>query len=246
MTADYLDCLKALARTSTRGIDHLPEGDRLHRRDRVDDHRGPDRRKGSPTLGRRRLFRRDQGQADYGKLSHRDPEELQAGSPDRADGPEEPPRRLRPLEKLQAGRALVGEPLGRGPARLAYRVLRHEHEAPRRAPSTSTAAASTWSSRTTRTRSSSRSHSRGKPFATYWLHNGLLTKGGRKISKSDPDTIVLMGDLLKTPTTPTPCATLLLVEPLSPPDRLRAGAAGRDSPRGLAGVLQSVRPSSSG
>ena len=36
----------------------------------------------------------------------------------------------------------------------------------------------------------------GKPFATYWMHNGLLTKGGRKISKSDPDTIILMGDLL--------------------------------------------------
>ncbi len=36
----------------------------------------------------------------------------------------------------------------------------------------------------------------GKPFATFWLHNGLLTKGGRKISKSDPDTIVLMSDLL--------------------------------------------------
>lgn len=37
----------------------------------------------------------------------------------------------------------------------------------------------------------------GKPFATFWLHNGLLTKGGKKISKSDPETIVLMGDLLE-------------------------------------------------
>ncbi len=37
----------------------------------------------------------------------------------------------------------------------------------------------------------------GEPFATYWLHNGLLTKEGRKISKSDPGTIVLMSDLLK-------------------------------------------------
>jgi len=37
----------------------------------------------------------------------------------------------------------------------------------------------------------------GVPFGTYWMHNGLLTKGGRKISKSDPDTIVLMSDLLK-------------------------------------------------
>jgi cysteinyl-tRNA synthetase len=35
------------------------------------------------------------------------------------------------------------------------------------------------------------------PFASYWLHNGLLTKDGKKISKSDPGTIVLMSDLLK-------------------------------------------------
>jgi len=46
----------------------------------------------------------------------------------------------------------------------------------------------------------------GEPFATYWLHNGLLTKEGRKISKSDPGTIVLMSDLLKA----------------HPPDTLRA------------------------
>ncbi len=37
----------------------------------------------------------------------------------------------------------------------------------------------------------------GEPFATYWMHNGLLTKEGRKISKSDPGTIVLMSDLLE-------------------------------------------------
>src|ERR1700729_64382 len=37
----------------------------------------------------------------------------------------------------------------------------------------------------------------GETFATYWMHNGLLTKEGRKISKSDPGTIVLMSDLLK-------------------------------------------------
>ena len=46
----------------------------------------------------------------------------------------------------------------------------------------------------------------GETFATYWLHNGLLTKEGRKISKSDPATIVLMSDLLKA----------------HPPDTLRA------------------------
>jgi cysteinyl-tRNA synthetase len=37
----------------------------------------------------------------------------------------------------------------------------------------------------------------GVPFASYWMHNGLLTKDGKKISKSDPGTIVLMSDLLR-------------------------------------------------
>src|SRR5262249_34698187 len=37
----------------------------------------------------------------------------------------------------------------------------------------------------------------GKPFSTYWMHTGLLTKDGKKISKSDPGTVVLMSDLLK-------------------------------------------------
>ncbi len=37
----------------------------------------------------------------------------------------------------------------------------------------------------------------GKSFAKYWLHNGLLTKDGRKISKSDPETVILMRDLLQ-------------------------------------------------
>ena len=36
----------------------------------------------------------------------------------------------------------------------------------------------------------------GKTFASYWMHNGLLTKDGKKISKSDPGTVVLMVDLL--------------------------------------------------
>ena len=43
----------------------------------------------------------------------------------------------------------------------------------------------------------------GVPFATYWLHNGLLTKEGKKISKSDPGTIVLMSDLLEAHTPDT-------------------------------------------
>ena len=49
----------------------------------------------------------------------------------------------------------------------------------------------------------------GETFTTYWLHNGLLTKDGKKISKSDPATIVLMSDLLKAHNADTLRALLL-------------------------------------
>lgn len=38
----------------------------------------------------------------------------------------------------------------------------------------------------------------GKTFARFWMHNGLLTHKGRKVSKSDPDTVIVMSDLLET------------------------------------------------
>ena len=49
--------------------------------------------------------------------------------------------------------------------------------------STSTPAEWTWSSRTTRTRSR-RPCAAGDGFAQYWLHNGWVTMGGEKMSKS--------------------------------------------------------------
>ena len=57
--------------------------------------------------------------ADYGKLSHRDPEELVAG-PSRVLHLEAKSGRFRALEEFQARRALVGEPVGTRPSRLAY------------------------------------------------------------------------------------------------------------------------------
>ena len=50
-------------------------------------------------------------------------------------------------------------------------------------PSTSTAAAWTWSSRTTRTSSPSPGRP-GDGFAQYWMHNGLVGVAGEKMSKS--------------------------------------------------------------
>jgi cysteinyl-tRNA synthetase len=64
----------------------------------------------------------------------------------------------------------------------------------------------------------------GETFATYWMHNGLLTKQGKKISKSDPGTIVLMSDLLKVHSADTLRALLLSSHYRRPidfgPDRL--------------------------
>ena len=65
---------------------------------------------------------------DYGKLSHRGVEAMRGeggGMAERKRGQ----RRLRPLEIGQARRALLAQPLGTGPARLAHRVLRHEPQA---------------------------------------------------------------------------------------------------------------------
>ena len=88
----------------------------------------------------------------YGKLSHRERESMQGEGG--GDGRAEAQRgRFRPVEGRQAGRALVAKPLGTRPAGLAHRVLGHEPPALGPARSTSTAAAWTWSSRITKTKS---------------------------------------------------------------------------------------------
>ena len=61
--------------------------------------------------------------------------------------------RFRAVEAVDARAARLGQPLWPRPARLAHRVLGDDRGAPRRSPSTSTAAARTSSSRITRTRS---------------------------------------------------------------------------------------------
>ena len=65
--------------------------------------------------------------ADYGKLSHR-----RSRSRNRACGSSKArasaTRRLCPLESRQARRAELGFALGQGPAGLAHRMLRHEHQ----------------------------------------------------------------------------------------------------------------------
>jgi len=203
VTRDYLVCLDALG---VDGIDHMPRAT-----EHIDD---------IITINQSLL---DQGfayesgadvyfdvgkAAEYGKLSHRDPEELLAGA------------RIEPsVLKHHSGdfalwkRSKPGEPSWPspwGPGRPGWHIEcsamsmkylgrhfdihgggldlvfpHHENELVQ-----------------------SESYS-GEPFATYWMHNGLLTKQGKKISKSDPGTIVLMSDLLKVHS-PDTLRTLLL------------------------------------
>jgi len=134
---------------------------------------------------------------EYGKLSHRNPEELQAGAriepgekkrhpgdfalwkaskPDEPawDSPWGPGRPGWHIECSAMSMKLLGEHFDIHGGGLDLVFPHHENEVVQSECFT------------------------GKPFATYWLHNGLLTNKGRKISKSDPDTIVLMRDLLAT------------------------------------------------
>ena len=200
VTRDYLDCLEALG---VDGIDHMPRTTE-HIPEIIAINEALIARGFAYESGGDVYFDVNQS-AEYGKLSHRDPEELLAGA------------RIEPTAlKRHAGDFALwktskpGEPSWTspwGPGRpgwhiecsaMAMKYLgkhfdihgggldlvfpHHENELVQ-----------------------SESYS-GEPFATYWLHNGLLTKDGRKISKSDPATIVLMSDLLKA----------------HPPDTLRA------------------------
>jgi cysteinyl-tRNA synthetase len=132
---------------------------------------------------------------DYGKLSHRDPEDLQAGARIEPTAIKRHPGDFALWKGSKPGEPAWESPWGPGRpgwhiecSAMSMKLLgehfdihgggldlvfpHHENEVVQ-----------------------SESYT-GKPFATYWLHNGLLTKGGRKISKSDPDTVVEMRDLL--------------------------------------------------
>ena len=65
----------------------------------------------------------------YGSLSHQRPKEMRETEKGQTEVQEEPAG-LRALEGFQARRALLAEPLGTGPSRLAHRVLGDGREAP--------------------------------------------------------------------------------------------------------------------
>ncbi len=190
VTADYLDCLQAL---NVTGIDEMPRATE-HIDEIVAITEGLVAKGFAYASGGDVYF--DVAKADgYGKLSHRNPEELQAGAriePSslkrnpgdfalwKASKPGEPSWESpwgpgRPgwhVECSAMSLKLLGERFDIHGGGLDLVFPHHENEL-----------------------AQSESYT-GVPFASYWMHNGLLTREGRKISKSDPDTIVLMEDLL--------------------------------------------------
>ena len=121
----------------------------------------------------------------YGRLARLDPDAMRVGERVEADEYGKDDVRDFALWKgPEARRAVLGHRDRRRAARLAHRVLRDEHGATSARRSTSTPAASTSSSRTTRTRSPSREAATGQPFVRTWLHCAHLQMGGEKMAKS--------------------------------------------------------------
>ncbi len=191
VTADYRHCLSALG---VDGIDHMPKATE-HIAEIAAMTRGLIEKGFAYASGGDVYF--DVTKApEYGKLSHRDPEELQAGARIEPTSVKHHPGDFALWKGSKPGEPAWDSPWGPGRpgwhiecSAMSMKLLgdhfdihgggldlvfpHHENEVVQ-----------------------SESFS-GKPFATYWLHNGLITKDGKKISKSDPDTIIVMGDLLQ-------------------------------------------------
>ncbi|HEX8201344.1 MAG TPA: cysteine--tRNA ligase, partial [Isosphaeraceae bacterium] len=191
VTADYLECLRALG---VDGIDAMP---------RATEHIAEILRiteglieRGFAYPSRGDVYFDVTRAPDYGKLSHRDPEELQAGARIEPTALKRHPGDFALWKGSKPGEPAWDSPWGPGRpgwhiecSAMSMKYLgehfdihgggldlvfpHHENEVVQSESFT------------------------GQSFATYWLHNGLLTKDGRKISKSDPGTIVLMSDLLR-------------------------------------------------
>jgi cysteinyl-tRNA synthetase len=191
VTEDYLVCLKALG---VDGIDHMPKAT-----EHISEIVGMTQAlidKGFAYASSGDVYFDVTQASEYGKLSHRDPEALQAGARIEPTSIKRHPGDFALWKSSKPGEPAWESPWGPGRpgwhiecSAMSMKLLgehfdihgggldlvfpHHENEVVQ-----------------------SESYS-GQPFATFWLHNGLLTKEGKKISKSDPDTVVLMNDLLK-------------------------------------------------
>jgi len=203
VTDDYLACLSALG---VDGIDQMPRATE-HIGEIIEMTQGLiDKGFAYPSSGD--VYFDVSKAPSYGKLSHRDPEELQAGARIEPSAVKRHPGDFALWKGSKPGEPSWDSPWGPGRpgwhiecSAMSMKILgahfdihgggldlvfpHHENEVVQ-----------------------SESYS-GQTFATYWLHNGLLTKDGKKISKSDPGTIVLMSDLLETHSPDTLRALLL-------------------------------------
>ena len=124
---------------------------------------------------------------DYGRLSNRSLEEMEAGARVEVAPYKKGPDGLRAVEAVQARRAVVA--FARAASRRRAGPAGTSSARPWRRStwarcSTSTAAASTSSSRTTRTRSRRSRCAHGTPvMAQLWMHNGFLQVEGEKMSQ---------------------------------------------------------------
>ncbi len=191
VTRDYLRCLDALGVT---GIDHMPRATE-HIQEIIGITQGLIAR-GFAYESKGDVYFDVTKASEYGKLSHRDPEELLAGARIEPSAIKRHPGDFALWKSSKPGEPAWPSPWGPGRpgwhiecSAMSMKYLgqqfdihgggldlvfpHHENELVQ-----------------------SESYT-GVPFANYWMHNGLLTKDGRKISKSDPGTIVLMSDLLK-------------------------------------------------
>jgi len=191
VTQDYLECLEALG---VDGIDQMPRATE-HIKEIIEINEGLIEKGFAYASGGDVYFDVTKA-ADYGKLSHRDPEELQAGARIEPSALKQHPGDFALWKSSKPDEPSWESPWGPGRpgwhiecSAMSMKILgphfdihgggldlvfpHHENELVQ-----------------------SECYS-GQTFATYWLHNGLLTKDGRKISKSDPGTIILMSDLLK-------------------------------------------------
>jgi cysteinyl-tRNA synthetase len=191
VTEDYLHCLKALG---VDGIDHMPKATEHIAEIVAMTQSLIDKGFAYPSAGD--VYFDVTRAPEYGKLSHRDPEALQAGARIEPSSVKRHPGDFALWKGSKPGEPAWDSPWGAGRpgwhiecSAMSMKLLgehfdihgggldlvfpHHENEVVQ-----------------------SESYS-GKPFASYWLHNGLLTKAGKKISKSDPGTVILMSDLLR-------------------------------------------------
>ncbi len=203
VTRDYLECLEALG---VDGIDRMPRATE-HIAEIIAINQGLIEKEFAYASGGDVYFDVTRA-ASYGKLSHRDPEELMAGARIEPSSLKRNPGDFALWKSSKPGEPSWESPWGPGRpgwhiecSAMSMKYLgshfdihgggldlvfpHHENELVQSECYT------------------------GVPFAKYWLHNGLLTKEGKKISKSDPGTIVLMSDLL-TAHTPDTLRVLLL------------------------------------